>query len=94
MRGNPEIQCLFNMSMAAMRHEIETNHAPLKGDVTVLDTLLAKIPTFRLVFSFCVSRIPRGISIVFGLIPEFLILYSIYIHIHVDLNVGFHFAIK
>nr|ACZ71480.1 hormone receptor 3 [Mythimna separata] len=47
VRGNPEITCLFNMSMAAMRHEIETNHAPLKGDVTVLDTLLAKIPTFR-----------------------------------------------
>ncbi|XP_046974768.1 probable nuclear hormone receptor HR3 isoform X1 [Vanessa atalanta] len=47
VRGNPEIQCLFNMSMAAMRHEIETNHAPLKGDVTVLDTLLTKIPTFR-----------------------------------------------
>ncbi|XP_049882631.1 probable nuclear hormone receptor HR3 isoform X6 [Pectinophora gossypiella] len=47
VRGNPEIQCLFNMSMAAMRHEIETNHAPIKGDVTVLDTLLAKIPTFR-----------------------------------------------
>ncbi|XP_026316379.1 probable nuclear hormone receptor HR3 isoform X3 [Hyposmocoma kahamanoa] len=47
VRGNPEIQCLFNMSMAAMRHEIETNHAPIKGDVTVLDNLLAKIPTFR-----------------------------------------------
>ncbi|XP_050669200.1 probable nuclear hormone receptor HR3 isoform X2 [Leptidea sinapis] len=47
VRGNSEIQCLFNMSMAAMRHEIETNHAPIKGDVTVLDTLLAKIPTFR-----------------------------------------------
>ncbi|XP_028177799.1 probable nuclear hormone receptor HR3 isoform X6 [Ostrinia nubilalis] len=47
VRGNPEIQCLFNMSMAAMRHEIETNHAPLKGDVTVLDTLLTKIPTYR-----------------------------------------------
>ncbi|GBP64283.1 Probable nuclear hormone receptor HR3 [Eumeta japonica] len=47
VRGNHEIQCLFNMSMAAMKHEIEANHAPLKGDVTVLDTLLAKIPTFR-----------------------------------------------
>ncbi|KAJ2938289.1 hypothetical protein O0L34_g13201 [Tuta absoluta] len=47
VRGNPEIQCLFNMSMAAMRHEIEANHAPLKGDVTVLDTLLNKIPQFR-----------------------------------------------
>ncbi|XP_072937804.1 probable nuclear hormone receptor HR3 isoform X1 [Epargyreus clarus] len=47
VRGNPEIQCLFNMSMAAMRHEVDANHAPLKGDVTVLDTLLAKIPTFR-----------------------------------------------
>lgn len=45
--GNSEIRCLFNMSMSAMRHEIEVNHAPLKGDVTVLDTLLAKIPTFR-----------------------------------------------
>ncbi|XP_073964809.1 nuclear hormone receptor 3 ROR-beta isoform X6 [Choristoneura fumiferana] len=47
VRGNHEIQCLFNMSMTAMRHEIETNHAPIKGDVTVLDTLLAKLPTFR-----------------------------------------------
>ncbi|XP_038217864.1 probable nuclear hormone receptor HR3 isoform X2 [Zerene cesonia] len=47
VRGNSEIQCLFNMSMAAMRHEIETNHAPIKGDVTVLDTLMAKINTFR-----------------------------------------------
>ncbi|XP_039747831.1 probable nuclear hormone receptor HR3 isoform X2 [Pararge aegeria] len=47
VRGNPEIQCLFNMSMAAMRHEIQTNHAPLKGDVTVLDTLINKIPTYR-----------------------------------------------
>ncbi|XP_013183529.1 probable nuclear hormone receptor HR3 [Amyelois transitella] len=47
VRGNHEIQCLFNMSMAAIRHEIESNHAPLKGDVTVLDTLLAKIPNFR-----------------------------------------------
>nr|AAT08962.2 PHR3 [Plodia interpunctella] len=47
VRGNSEIRCLFNMSMSAMRHEIEENHAPLKGDVTVLDTLLAKIPTFR-----------------------------------------------
>lgn len=47
VRGNPEIQCLFNMSMAAMRHEIEANHAPLKGDVTVLDTLVTKMPAFR-----------------------------------------------
>lgn len=47
VRGNTEIQCLFNMSMTAMRHEIESNHAPLKGDVTVLDTLLTKIPNFR-----------------------------------------------
>lgn len=52
VRGNPEILVLFNMSMAAMRHEIETNHAPLKGDVTVLDTLLTKIPNFRLVLVF------------------------------------------
>lgn len=35
------------MSISAIRHEIELNHAPIKGDVTVLDTLLAKIPTFR-----------------------------------------------
>lgn len=47
LRGNTEIQCLFNMSITAMRHEIEMNHAPIKGDVTVLDTLLTKIPTFR-----------------------------------------------
>ncbi|CAH0698000.1 unnamed protein product [Spodoptera exigua] len=47
VRGNPEIQCLFNMSMAAIRHEIESNHGPVKGDVTVLDTLLNKIPNYR-----------------------------------------------
>ncbi|XP_040162585.1 probable nuclear hormone receptor HR3 isoform X4 [Anopheles arabiensis] len=47
VRGNTEIQRLFNMSMSAIRQEIEANHAPLKGDVTVLDTLLNKIPTFR-----------------------------------------------
>ncbi|XP_050558287.1 probable nuclear hormone receptor HR3 isoform X2 [Spodoptera frugiperda] len=47
VRGNPEIQCLFNMSMAAIRHEIESNHGPVKGDVTVLDTLINKIPNYR-----------------------------------------------
>lgn len=47
VKGNTEIQRLFNMSMSAIRQEIEANHAPLKGDVTVLDTLLTKIPTFR-----------------------------------------------
>lgn len=47
VRGNTEIQRLFNMSMSAIKQELESNHAPLKGDVTVLDTLLNKIPTFR-----------------------------------------------
>ncbi|XP_055921498.1 probable nuclear hormone receptor HR3 isoform X2 [Eupeodes corollae] len=47
VRGNTEIQRLFNLSMNAIRQELEANHAPLKGDVTVLDTLLNKIPTFR-----------------------------------------------
>ncbi|KAJ6642853.1 putative nuclear hormone receptor HR3 [Pseudolycoriella hygida] len=32
VRGNTEIQRLFNMSMSAIRQEIEANHAPLKGD--------------------------------------------------------------
>jgi len=35
------------MSMSAIKQEIEANHAPIKGDVTVLDALLNKIPTFR-----------------------------------------------
>jgi nuclear receptor subfamily 1 group F member 4 len=47
VRGNTEILRLFNMSMSAIKQELESNHAPLKGDVTVLDTLLNKIPTFR-----------------------------------------------
>lgn len=47
VRGNTEILRLFNMSMSAIKQELEANHAPLKGDVTVLDTLLNKIPTFR-----------------------------------------------
>lgn len=47
VRGNTEISRLFNMSLSAIRQELESNHAPLKGDVTVLDTLLNKIPTFR-----------------------------------------------
>ncbi|XP_063699156.1 probable nuclear hormone receptor HR3 isoform X1 [Culicoides brevitarsis] len=47
VRGNTEIQRLFNMSMSAIRQEITANHLPLKGDVTVLDTLINMIPTFR-----------------------------------------------
>uniref|UniRef100_A0A1B0G212 Probable nuclear hormone receptor HR3 n=1 Tax=Glossina morsitans morsitans TaxID=37546 RepID=A0A1B0G212_GLOMM len=47
VRGNTEIQRLFNLSMNAIRQELEANHAPLKGDVTVLDTLLNNIPNFR-----------------------------------------------
>lgn len=47
VRGNTEIQRLFNMSMSAIKQEIEANHVPIKGDVTVLDALLNKIPTFR-----------------------------------------------
>lgn len=47
VRGNTEIQRLFNMSMSAIKQEIEANHAPIKGDVTVLDALLNKIPMFR-----------------------------------------------
>ncbi|XP_023159884.2 probable nuclear hormone receptor HR3 isoform X1 [Drosophila hydei] len=47
VRGNTEIQRLFNLSMNAIRQELETNHQPLKGDVTVLDTLLNNIPNFR-----------------------------------------------
>lgn len=30
--GNTEIQRLFNLSMNAIRQELESNHAPLKGD--------------------------------------------------------------
>lgn len=51
VRGNTEIFRLFNMSMAALKQELEANHAPLKGDVTVLDTLLNKIPSFKWVQS-------------------------------------------
>jgi nuclear receptor subfamily 1 group F protein 4 len=48
VRANIEISRLFNMSLSAIKQELESNHrAPLKGDVTVLDTLLNKIPTFR-----------------------------------------------
>jgi nuclear receptor subfamily 1 group F member 4 len=39
------------MSMSAIKQELDSNHAPLKGDVTVLDTLLNKIPTFRFVLN-------------------------------------------
>ncbi|XP_028895943.1 probable nuclear hormone receptor HR3 isoform X2 [Zeugodacus cucurbitae] len=47
VRGNTEIQRLFNLSMIAIKQELEANHAILKGDVTVLDTLLNNIPNFR-----------------------------------------------
>lgn len=58
VRGNSEIQRLFNMSMSAIKQEIEANHAPIKGDVTVLDALLNKIPTFRYVsiYSLYIDR--------------------------------------
>lgn len=47
VRGNTDVQRLFNMSMSAIRQEITANHPPIKGDVTVLDTLINMIPTFR-----------------------------------------------
>lgn len=52
VRGNTEIQRLFNLSMNAIKQELDNNHAPLKGDVTVLDTLLNNIPNFRYLFLF------------------------------------------
>jgi len=66
VRGNTEIQRLFNLSMNAIRQELETNHAPLKGDVTVLDTLLNNIPNFRLEFTHINPKLEVHILILFS----------------------------
>lgn len=48
LKGLGEISRLSQAVLRALRTELERNHSqPIKGDVTVCDTLLAKIPTLR-----------------------------------------------
>ncbi|XP_075217793.1 nuclear hormone receptor 3 ROR-beta [Lycorma delicatula] len=48
LKGLAEIGRLGQAVLRALRLELEKNHAlPIKGDVTVCDALLAKIPTLR-----------------------------------------------
>ena len=48
LKGLAEIGRLGQAVLRALRLELEKNHTtPIKGDVTVCDALLAKIPTLR-----------------------------------------------
>jgi len=48
LRGLAEIGRLSQAVLRALRLELERNHSvPIKGDVTVYDALLAKVPTLR-----------------------------------------------
>jgi nuclear receptor subfamily 1 group F protein 4 len=48
LKGLAEIGRLGQAVLRALRMELERNHTvPIKGDVTVCDALLAKIPTLR-----------------------------------------------
>ncbi|KAJ9577701.1 hypothetical protein L9F63_005694, partial [Diploptera punctata] len=48
LKGLAEIGRLSQAVLRALRIELERNHAiPIKGDVTVYDALLAKVPTLR-----------------------------------------------
>lgn len=51
LKGVGEISRLSQAVIRALRIELEKNHSlPIKGDVTVCDALLTKIPTLRFVF--------------------------------------------
>lgn len=48
LKGLGEISRLGQACLRALRIELERNHTmPIKGDVTVCDALLNKIPTLR-----------------------------------------------
>lgn len=48
LKGLGEISRLSQAVIRALRIELERNHSvPIKGDVTVCDALLTKIPTLR-----------------------------------------------
>jgi nuclear receptor subfamily 1 group F protein 4 len=48
LKGLAEIGRLSQAVLRALRLELERNHSvPIKGDVTVYDALLAKVPTLR-----------------------------------------------
>lgn len=48
LRGQSEITRLSQAVIRALRSELDRNHIlPIKGDVTVCDALLAKLPQLR-----------------------------------------------
>lgn len=48
LKGIGEISRLSQAVLRALRIELDRNHSlPIKGDVTVYDALLTKIPTLR-----------------------------------------------
>ncbi|XP_026669958.1 probable nuclear hormone receptor HR3 isoform X3 [Ceratina calcarata] len=48
LKGLPEIERLSQAVIKALRSELDRNHvSPIKGDVTVCDAILAKIPQLR-----------------------------------------------
>ncbi|XP_072160900.1 probable nuclear hormone receptor HR3 [Bemisia tabaci] len=47
LKGLAEISRLGQAVSKALRLELDRNHGPIKGDVTVYDALLAKVPSLR-----------------------------------------------
>ncbi|PSN51466.1 hypothetical protein C0J52_00728 [Blattella germanica] len=57
LKGLAEIGRLSQAVLRALRIELERNHAiPIKGDVTVYDALLAKVPTLRMLNAFGIKN--------------------------------------
>lgn len=57
------IIALHNAMVSALRSELMKSHKPLKGDVSVLDVLLTKIPKLREISSLhmeCLSKFRRA----------------------------------
>lgn len=52
LRGGNEIRRLYELVIRALKVELDRSHIlPVKGDVTVIDTLINKIPQLREVSS-------------------------------------------
>ena len=58
-----EIAALNQAMVRALRSELNKSHKPLKGDVSVLDVLLTKIPKLREISSLhldCLAKFKRA----------------------------------
>lgn len=60
LKGSGEITRLYQAVIRALRTELDRNHvSPIKGDVTVCDAMLAKIPQLREISSMHMEALAK-----------------------------------